>query len=130
MRILPAICVHMCSVSRVSAHSAAGGSGGQSSMPDTNSPGAIAGFDGGHGAAGGDVDHRDVVRQAVRGVERLLVAAQRDAPRPRAGGNGLQYAIGRCINLYYSVAAPRGGEDGPAVACDGDADGMIDRAQL
>src|SRR5438067_9747084 len=120
----------MWSVSRVSSHSAAGGSDGQRSATNTNPPWAVAGFDQCDLTAGGDIDHRYVVREPIRRVESLLVAAERDTPRPQAGGDGLHDAIGCYINRYYSVAASRRGIDGPSVASDGNPHGMIDRPQL
>src|SRR6058998_897597 len=130
MRILPTICVHIWSVSRVSSHSAAGGSDGQRSAANTDSPWAVAGLDRRHGAAGCEIDHRDIIGQTIRGVQRLLVTAERESPRPRAGGDGLHDAIGHCINLYYSVAAAGRGVDALSVAGDGDTDRMVDRPQL
>src|SRR5437667_252482 len=106
------------------------GSDGQRSATNTNPPWAVTGFDQCGLTCGADIDHRYVVREPIRRVERFLVAAERDAPRPRAGGDGLHDAISRYINLYYSVAASRRGIDGLSVARDGDADRMVDRPQL
>src|SRR5438552_2686090 len=86
--------------------------GMKSTQSGTDPPRPVTGFDDGDGPAGGDVDDGDVIRQPVRGVKCLLVAAERNAPRPRAGRNGLQHAVRHCINLYYSVAAAGRGEDG------------------
>src|SRR5207247_7148402 len=76
------------------------------------------------------VDDGDVVREPVRGVERLLVAAQRDAPRSRSGGDDLQYAVAHGIDAHYSVPASGRGVEAFAIAGQRDADGMIDRPQL
>src|ERR1051326_1011904 len=75
---------------------------------DDHAPGAVAGLDGRDDAVGIGVDHRNVVRQSVRGVESLAVGRERDAPRALADGYQRLKLHALDVENGDAVAAARG----------------------